>query len=54
MWVYSECKFFHKTGVIQTKMFDQCKGEFVYGVKAGSLMLCNVSSKEIIKGDSNA
>lgn len=44
---------FHKTGVIQTKVFDQCKEEFVYSIKAGSLTLVNVSGKEIIKGDSN-
>lgn len=44
---------FHKIGTIETKVFDQCKEEFVYSIKAGSLTLVNVSGKEIIKGDSN-
>lgn len=45
---------FPRTGIVGTKVFDQCRGEFVYSIKAGALTLVNVLGKEIIKGDLNA
>lgn len=40
---------FHKTGTIDSKVFDICRNEFVYSIKAGALTLCNVSYREILK-----